>query len=67
MKHKIEKISCDKCTDSRLYPITKIYKMSYRYNDKQRHYRNSKSKIIHSGYAYVCVKHLKELIKFMQN
>jgi hypothetical protein len=62
MKTKIEKMHCEKCPDSKLYSLKKIYKLTWRYNDKERTYRNSKIKIIHTGALYLCKKHLEEQI-----
>ena len=63
MKTKIEKSYCDVCPKNKLYPLNKIYKLTYRYNDKEKTYTNSKVKIIHNGFFYFCKKHLTEKLK----
>ena len=64
MKTKIEKFNCEKCTDEKLYPKKKIYRISYRYNDKERTYIKSNIKIIHSRYLQLCKKHLEKFLEF---
>ena len=57
---KTEKIECDNCHLD--FPLAKIYKFSWRYNDKVRRY-TSGVKLIHSGYHYLCLKCLKAITK----
>jgi len=43
--------------------VKKLYKFTWRYNDKERTYRNSKIKMIHTGAAYLCKKCLQYVEK----
>jgi len=58
---KIEKIQCSKC--KKQFTSKKIYKFSWRYNDKVKIYNVSKRKWIHTGYYFLCKKCLDKIIK----
>lgn len=60
MKKIIEKINCGDCGNQ--FPLSKIYKFSWRYNDKTRTYKSG-IKIIHTGYHYFCKKCLENIVK----